>query len=90
MMGGYYGWNAGGMLFGGLMMIIVWGGLLALVFLAIRAFTKNGNLFGQFTGGSDRASTPAQTSIEILKARYAKGEVTKEQYETMRQDLQGT
>lgn len=35
---------------------------------------------------------PAQTSqspFEILKARYARGEITREEYDQLRQDLQG-
>lgn len=37
-------------------------------------------------------TTPAQTSqtpLEILDARYARGEVTREEYEQVRQDLEG-
>jgi putative membrane protein len=35
---------------------------------------------------------PAQTSqtpLEILKARYARGEISREEYEKMRRDLEG-
>ena len=35
---------------------------------------------------------PAQTSqspVEILKARYARGEISREEYEQMRRDLEG-
>ena len=35
---------------------------------------------------------PAQTSqtpVEILKARYAGGEITREEYEQLRRDLEG-
>ena len=36
-------------------------------------------------------TTPAQTShtpLEILKARYVRGEITREEYEQMRRDLE--
>ena len=32
---------------------------------------------------------PGETPLEILKARYARGEITREEYEQMRQDLNG-
>ncbi len=35
---------------------------------------------------------PAQTSqtpVEVLKARYARGEITREEYEQARRDLEG-
>ena len=31
---------------------------------------------------------PRETPSEILKARYARGEITQEEYEQMRQDLE--
>ena len=37
-------------------------------------------------------TSPAQnheTPLEILKARYARGEISREEYEQMRQDLEG-
>ncbi len=33
------------------------------------------------------ALTDPDTALEIIKKRYAKGEITKEQYETLRTDL---
>ena len=36
------------------------------------------------TGPAQASQTPA----EILKARYARGEITREEYEQMRQDLE--
>ncbi len=39
---------------------------------------------GQFLTG---AGTVKQTPQEILQARYAKGEITKEQFDQMRRDL---
>ena len=35
----------------------------------------------------DFINTSATNSVEILKERYAKGELTKEQYESMKKDL---
>ncbi len=41
----------------------------------------------QFNRPSPPAS--AQTALEILQARYARGEISREQYEQMRRDLEG-
>jgi len=38
-------------------------------------------------GGSFAPSVPAQTPLDILKTRYAKGEITKEQFQQMKQDI---
>lgn len=77
MMGGF---GFGGMLFGGLLTIAFWvliiGGA---VWLAI-ALAR---------GGSSALTLPSagQTPLTILQARYAKGEITKEQFDEMRRDL---
>jgi putative membrane protein len=34
------------------------------------------------------ASNAVETPLEIIKLRYAKGEITKEQFDTMKKDLQ--
>ena len=36
---------------------------------------------------SSTHSGPAETALEILKKRYAKGEVTREEFEQMKRDL---
>lgn len=37
--------------------------------------------------GSGMTSTPRETPLDIIKARYAKGEITKEQFEEMKKDI---
>ncbi len=78
-----FGW--GGMIFGGLMMLLFWGGLIVLAILAFRALSRSGGW------GSRGVNTPVSRSednaLAILKERYAKGEIDKEQYERMRSDL---
>ena len=72
-----FGW--GGWLLGGLMMLLFWGGLIATIFFAVRAFS-----------GSSRQQSPANSSaaLAILKKRYAQGEISREEYEAIRLDLQ--
>ena len=77
MMNGTMGdWSGWGMAFGGIFMILFWG----LVVLAIVALAK-----WLFSGrASDRAS---ERPLDILRERYARGEISREQYERMRQEL---
>ncbi len=80
------GFGFGGMLFGGLLMLLFWvavvGGAIWLVVTLVRG-TQNSN--------SSPVSTPAplggQTVLDVLKVRYARGEITKEQFEEMKRDL---
>ncbi|MCK8604207.1 SHOCT domain-containing protein [Desulfoferrobacter suflitae] len=77
MMGGTWGW------IGGIFMILFW--VLVLVALV---------LFIRWLAGSGRMSSGAQppaafeSPLEILKKRYASGEINQEQYQSMKNDLQ--
>jgi putative membrane protein len=78
-------WGGWGMwLLGGLMMLIFWGGLIALAFFAIRAFLRSGK------SDTDRRPTfyEGGDSLEILRQRYARGEISREEYLAMRKDLE--
>jgi putative membrane protein len=70
---GEYGWFGSG--FGWLFMILVW----VLVIVGIVALIK-----WLAASSASRGETP----LEILKARYARGEIDKEEYERMRRELQ--
>lgn len=59
--------------FGFLFMILFWG----LVIYGIIALLKNGN-----------SSDKRNRSLEILKERYAKGEITKGEFDSMKKDLE--
>ena len=43
----------------------------------------------QDSGGHDRESRKSETALEIVKKRYASGEITKEEFEQMKDDLGG-
>ena len=79
-----WGYNWGMMLVGGLFMLLFWGGVIALAVFAIRAFTRSDRSPDQ--GGS--IPPRAQTPLEILQQRYARGELTREEYLEMRRDLE--
>ncbi len=65
---------------GGLMMLAFWG---ALIGLAVLLFRRAG---GPTEGPSP---TEAETPVDVLKRRFAAGEITREQYEEMRHALAG-
>ncbi|MBI4284424.1 MAG: SHOCT domain-containing protein [Chloroflexi bacterium] len=72
-MGGF-GW-AGGLM--GIGMIVFWGLIIWGIVILIRAVS------GQPGGDSSRG----ESALEILKRRYARGEITKEEYEDKKKDL---
>ncbi len=37
-----------------------------------------------------RPAQTSQTPVEVLKARYARGEITREEYDQVRRDLEGS
>lgn len=68
-----YGFGHGGMFMGMIFLIIV---AVASYFIIQSAISKG--------AGSQVLETP----LDILKKRYAKGEITKEQFEQMKKDLE--
>lgn len=69
---------------------ILWIGLIALgVWVLARLFPKGGDNVGSRHEGTSqaRAMDPPESALEILQRRYARGELTKEEYETIRHDL---
>lgn len=65
-----------GMGFGWLFMIVFWGLVISVVFFIVQAI-------------SGRAGTgqKGESALDILEKRYAKGEITKEEFEKIRNDL---
>lgn len=60
--------------FGGMLMGIIFIGLIALlIYLLVRSLK-----------GSDR---PLETPLDILKKRYARGEITKEDFDRLKKDI---
>jgi len=72
------GWGMGYGLFGWLMMFLFWILIIAAVVLGVRWFIDQGKLKG---------SSVEETPLDILKKRYASGEINKEEFETMRRGL---
>jgi putative membrane protein len=64
-------------------MLIFWGGLILLAVWLVRA------LFPTNAGRDQNAGGKNQSARQILAQRYARGEISREQYEIMKQDLYG-
>lgn len=75
----WWAWGFGHMLFGGLMMIVFWGGIIALIVLLVRWL---GGASGDSSGPGSR-----RTPLQILQERFATGEIDKQEYEERRKLL---
>ena len=73
---GHMMWGGGFGMVGGLMMLLFWGAIIALIVLAVRGFSA-----GSRSGGKSDAA-------EILRERYAKGEIDEEEYERRKAKLE--
>ena len=76
----YWGSGMGGlgMIIGGLFGLAV---LVGVIFLVIWAVRKGTGSHGMDSG------VPGRTPLDIAKERYAKGEITKEQFEQIKKDI---
>ena len=73
MMGGF-----GGMWFMPIFMIVFWGLVIWGIVALVRGVSSPGN-----TGSSGQADSP----MEVLKKRYARGEINKEEFEDKKKDI---
>jgi putative membrane protein len=74
--GGYGGFGVGMALFGWLFMILFW---VAIILLIIWLYKQ--------IKGPESAAAKTETANEILKKRYARGEINKEEFEEKKKDL---
>jgi putative membrane protein len=63
------------MAFGGIWMVLFWGGIIALIVWAIKKLTERGN------------STRRQSPLNLARERYARGEMSREEFEQIKKDL---
>jgi len=81
MMGGYGGYGGGFFGFGFIFMILFW----ALIILAIITLVK-------WTASDSHKyyhkGTTEKTALDILRERYAKGEINKNEFEEKKKDLE--
>jgi putative membrane protein len=75
----YMMWGSGYGMVGGLMMLLFWGVVIVLVVLAVRWFADN-------RSGENRGKRDA---IDILRERFAAGEIDEEEFENRKKVLEG-
>ena len=71
-----FGWW---MLFGIILAVIFWAAIIGLAVWGIRRLTQPRD--------SDREARGKATPLDIAKERYAKGEITREEFEQIKKDL---
>lgn len=76
----HWGWY-GGPGFGWISMVLFWGVVVFGIVWLVRSGTRKGE-------GQTR-SCDGETALDILDKRYARGEITKEEYMEMKQTLKG-
>lgn len=77
---GEWGWG-GGWVLGGLAMFLFWGLIVLVIVLAVRAAARSSSN-AEVRGGV------GEKPLDILRRRYAAGEISREQFEQMRRDLE--
>lgn len=74
---GHMMWGGGYGLFGGLMMILFWGIVIALIVFGVKWMSNN-----RGSGGNQR------DALEILRERFASGEIDEEEFDRRRKVLE--
>ena len=72
------------MLWGGLMMILFWGAIIALVIWAVQSLGRRDD------GHAQSGPMPPHTPLDIARERYARGEISRDEFEQMKRDLEET
>lgn len=79
-----YGFHPVWSLFGGIFAVIVWIVIIVLIIRVLRAIFVHGQ---KRDWGHWKEVIKGNSAMEILKERYAKGEIEREEFETKKKDL---
>jgi len=79
--GGMMGFGGGGIGMGGaLLMLLFWGVLIVAAVVGVRWLWDQGR--------PPAGRGPGESALEVLRRRYARGEIEREEFETKRRDLE--
>ncbi len=67
------------MMFGGVWMLVFWGGIIALIVWGVKRLTER--------NGSGSSTTRRHEPLDIARERYAKGEISREEFQQIKKDL---
>ena len=67
-------------------LVITVGVVIGLIWLLVWTVRRLSSSSNQFSGQTDQLDS-GQTSLDIMKIRYARGEITREEYLVMKKDL---
>jgi putative membrane protein len=86
MMGNFYnmGWG-GGFGFGWIFMLLFWSLIIWAIIVLAKNLSGDSTCYGSHQGRKDELDDKA---MNILKERYAKGEISKEEFDKIRKDLE--
>ena len=76
--GSMMGWGGAG-IFGGWLMLVFWILVIVVLILLIKRLVA---------GQSDSQTNTSQTALNVLKERYAKSEISKQEFEEKKKDLE--
>lgn len=79
------GWGTGGIFIGAVGMLLFWGGIIALIVLAVRAFTPGHSRAPANTDPMNADHTKG--ALSILSERYARGEIEQAEFNERRKIL---
>lgn len=78
-----YGWGGG---FGFIFTLLFWGLIFWVIFALVRGGFGHGGCCGRGHNHEEHKHGE-KTALDILKERYAKGEINKEEFESKKKDL---
>lgn len=72
-----WGWSWGHMIFGSVMMVLFWGGVILVIVLLVR----------RLGSGAGSEAPPGKAALDILQERFARGEIDQQEYEERKRVL---